>query len=99
MYKPTDWIRHLLWETLIFNQLTSYYNIEKSSVMKETIIFIFIDNNINHQKLGVLLQIMFTIIDPPLHAWVHSLQQPFARIPDEVTLMSWVFQNLQMAVK
>ena len=61
--------------------------------------FSFLHRNINHQNVGVLLQIMFSNTDPPLHAWVHSLQQPFARIPDEVTLMSWVFQNPQMAVK
>ena len=33
--------------------------------------------------MGILLQILFINTDPPLHAWVCSLQQPFAGIPNE----------------
>ena len=62
--------------------------------------FSFLHSNINHQNMGVLLQILFTNTDPPLHAWVCALQQPFARdYLMKVTLMSWVFQNPQMVVK
>ena len=62
--------------------------------------FSFLQSSTNHQNLGVLLQILFTNTDPPLHAWVCALQQPFAgNHLMKVTLMRWVFQKPQMVVK